>query len=800
LKFINPIIFSFLIGINVCAQHTIDGKVTHANGEALAYVNVVLYQQADSSFVEGTISEEDGHFHFENIEKGKYFIEASYVGYLNSKLSFLLEEDKNLPALVLKEGEEYLDEVNIRIKNPEIRKESDRIIFDIENTSLSSGDTWEALKKTPGVINIQNDLKVRNTSATIYINDRKVDITKDELQQLLQSYSAENVKQIEVLRNPPAKYDAGDGPIINIVTTKILVPGYKGSLHGSYTQAIYAKYNLGTSHYYKKGNLNIFGNYSFSPSKSIKQDQSYINYINEDNEVFQSWRTDFDRTTKEENHNANLMVDYELNEENTLSFRATSLYTPNKTYDNQGITNIYNQAFELDSLFTTKSHLNNDLLNVAYDLSYQHTFNSSTNLSANFHSTYYNEEKDQIIFTDYINAENELLNQNSFATDADQKINIYSGQLDFETKFGEFDFLSGIKYADINSSSLINFYSVESNSRLLDNAYLSDRYQYDESVYAGYSSISKNWKKFKTKLGLRVEHTDREGYSITLKEFNQRSYTRFFPSLYVSYEASEEHNFSFDYGRKINRPKYGSLNPFFYFITEKSFRFGNPTLRASISNEFNLNYTFKSKYSFDFYYRDNGENVNQLAFQNNTNLFLSFVQVNVLRSKSYGIDFLHGRSIKNWWYAQAYLSAYHEEETFVALESNNAEVTNDVNGLYASIYNSLTFSKDGTFTGDITLFYMSSFISGSYQVGGRSNLSFGLTKKIWKNRAEVSLHVADIFNDFAPQFNSTYLNQDNGYYALPENRYVRIGFKYNFGNFGLKDNSRSINAEERDRL
>ena len=95
---------------------------------------------------------------------------------------------------------------------------------------------------------------------------------------------------------------------------------------------------------------------------------------------------------------------------------------------------------------------------------------------------------------------------------------------------------------------------------------------------------------------------------------------------------------------------------------------------------------------------------------------------------------------------------------------------------------------------------MSSFISGSYQVGGRSNLSFGLTKKIWKNRAEVSLHVADIFNDFAPQFNSTYLNQDNGYYALPENRYVRIGFKYNFGNFGLKDNSRSINAEERDRL
>ncbi len=786
--------------MTVYGQHTIDGKVISIENKAIAYVNVVLYQQVDSSFVDGTISEENGSFHLQDISKGNYFIEASYVGYQNSKWSFRLDKNKTLQPLVLKKDEEYLDEVTVRTRTPEIRRENGKIIFDIEHTSLSSGNTWEVLKKTPGVINIQGSLKIRNTSATIYINDRKVDITEDELQQLLQSYSAENVQKIEVLRNPPAKYDAGDGPIINIVTTKILVPGYKGSFNGSYTQAIYAKYNLGTSHYYKNDHLNIFGNYSFSPSKRFKQDESYINYINEEKEVFQSWQTDFDRTTKQENHNANLMIDYKLDDENTLSFSSTGLYTPDKTYDNHGQTNIYNQAFELDSLFTTESHLDNNLFNTAYDISYQHVFNSSTDISANFHSTYYDEEKQQIIFTDYFNAEDQLLNQNSFATGAEQKINIYTGQIDFKTLFGDYNFSSGIKYSDINSTSLINFYEVESNARLLENSYLSDKFQYDEAVYAAYSSVAKEWEKFSTKLGLRVEHTNREGHSFSLNQSNQRDYTEIFPSLYVSYKASNNHSFAFDYGRKINRPKYESLNPFRYFITENSYQSGNPNLRAAISNEFNLNYTLKNKYSFDFYYRDNGKNVAHLVFQNNTDLFLHSIQANVLESKSYGIDFFHARSLKSWWYAQAVLSSFYEEETFLAIESNNTPVTNQVSGLYASIYNGLTLSKDGTFTGDLTFFYMSAFLSGSYKMGSRSNLSVGARKTILNNRAELSLHFSDIFNDYAPQLNSTYLNQDNGYYALPENRFVRIGFKYKFGNSDLKDNERSIDAAERDRL
>ena len=793
-----PILFLFPLVSS--AQFEINGTILNKDSDAIAYANIALYQQQDSTFVEGTISDEKGDFSFSKINKGNYFLEASFMGYQKQREKLNVTKNLNLPAIILKMNSEYLDEVTLKSRKPEIRRASDRIIFDIENTSISSGNTWDAIRMAPGVITINDDLKIRNTTATIYINERKVDLTSDELKQLLESFSAEDVKQIEILRNPSAKYDAGDGPIINIVTTKMLVPGYKGSVNASYTQAIYAKYNLGMSHYYKNDKLNVLMNYSYSPSKKIKQDESYVNYINNENEVFNRWRTDFDRITRENSHQANVILDYKIDEKNTINFSANGVYSPDMSYNNKGRTRAYSPNFVLDSTFTTEARLSNDLTNLGYDLDFNHQFKSNTSLSVNLHSTYYDSQTIQMLYTDYFTPDDQLLDENNLATNSAQKINIYAGQADFETVFGTYKFSTGLKYSDINSESFLNFYELESDAAPFADQYLSDRFQYNEMVYAAYVSANKDWDKFSAQLGLRVEHTDREGRSMSLNEFNNRDYTEFFPSLYLNYKASENHSFGFDYGRKIDRPKYESLNPFRYFITENNFQSGNPALRAAISNQFNLNYTFKNKYSFDFYYRDNGQNVAQLVFQDNENLFLRSVQANVLESKSYGVDFFHGRSLKDWWYAQAVLSGFHEEETFLALESNLAEVTNDVNGFYAMFFNSIMISKEKAFSGNLTLFYLSDFIQGSYQVADSFNVSIGLKKKVWDRKGELSLFFSDVFNEFAPQLNSTYLNQDNGYYALPENRFVRVGFKYNFGNNGLKDNNRSIDAEERDRL
>ncbi|WP_158524868.1 TonB-dependent receptor domain-containing protein [Mesonia sp. K7] len=782
------------------AQYTVEGRIVDERNKALSYCNIVLYRSADSIYVNGTFSENDGKFSFQNIAPAAYFIKVSFVGFEEKMLPLKAENDILLPDIVLKESSSELNEITIKARKPLVQKLPDRLVFDIENTSLSSGNTWNVLKQTPGVIVLQDELKIRNTPATVYINDRKVYLSASELQQLLESYDAENIKQIEVMTNPSAKYDAADGPIINIVTSKMLLPGYKGAVNTNYTQAIFPKYSFGTSHFYKSEKLNIYGNYSLSPSKRLKQDESYIHYIDESDAVFSRWHTDFYRTSRTQDHQANFALDYHVNEKQKLLVSANTLFSPQLKDQNSGVTNMFNAQNELNSLFTTQSNLQTDLLNVAYDLGYEIKTGENSRVSANFHHTYYENEKEQAILTEYFDNNQSLTNTNSFDTEAYQKINIYTGQLDFETVLGKYNFASGFKYSTIDSYSFLNFYNVESDASTLEEIDLQNDFNYDEGVFAAYSSLERAWEKWNAKIGLRVENTDRVGVSSNSEEEITRNYTNLFPSAYLSYQISDQHQFSFDYGRKINRPNYQNLNPFRYFINENSFQSGNPNLIASTSHNFNLNYTFKDSYSFDFYFRDNGENPAELVFQDNENQLLRATQVNMLASKSYGIDFFHGRSLKDWWYSQLILSAFHEEETFLAEESNSLEFTNDVNGFYAYWYNQFTITKDGTFTGDISFVYISKMLSGSYQVGEMHNLTLGLNKKIWKKKAEISLQVADIFNKYAPVLTSTYLNQDNGYYALPENRYIRMGFKYNFGNSGLTDNSRTIDHQERERI
>lgn len=285
-----------------------------------------------------------------------------------------------------------------------------------------------------------------------------------------------------------------------------------------------------------------------------------------------------------------------------------------------------------------------------------------------------------------------------------------------------------------------------------------------------------------------------------MNEVDNRDYFEMFPTFYLMHKFSPRHSMTFDYSRRIQRPRYESLNPFKYFLNENNYSEGNPNLRAAISNNFNLNYTFKNEYFFDLYYRDNGKAPATLSFQDNQNFSIRSVSMNMLESISYGLDISHGRSLANWWYVYAYTSLFHEEQTFLAVESGDVAVTNAVDGFFGTLYNSLILSKDGTLTGELTLTYVSDWLSGSYYLDPMTTLSFGVRKTLWNNRAEISLHVEDLLNETNTWMRSRYLNQDNGFFAEPETRYVRFGFKYNFGNFRLSDNQRALEATERERL
>ncbi len=387
----------------------------------------------------------------------------------------------------------------------------------------------------------------------------------------------------------------------------------------------------------------------------------------------------------------------------------------------------------------------------------------------------------------------------SFLTQSNQDIEIYTGQADYIDTFGRLSLESGAKFSNINSRSGLDYFNVMGSTQTM-NSSLSDIYDYDETVFAGYITMVQNWDRFSLKAGLRGEQTNVEGKSMSVVETNVQDYFELFPSLYLLYTHSDNHSFSLDYGRKLSRPKYQDLNPFLYFLNENVFNQGNPNLRPNFSHNFNFNYTYKGEYFLDVYYRDNGNFISPLSFQNNQNQTVREVRQNVLESTSYGLDFTYIKSITNNWFLIGITSLFHEDETFLAIESGNIPVTNEVEGVFLWLGNNLTLSKDGTFTGELGLNYVSKFLLGSYVISETTNLTFGLRKTLWNNRATISLSAEDILGRANGTLTSKYLNQDNSYSPRPETQFIRFGFTYNFGNFGLKESKRTIDKIERDRL
>jgi hypothetical protein len=779
-------------------MHSVSGTVRDGNGQIVSYANVFLLQPSDSTILKGTSADEKGQFALNDVSPGIYLLRASYIGNVSRTIGIDISKDVKIGALIIDQNVEVLQEVVVTSRQPVIERKADRLVFNVENTVVSQGSSWEVLQRTPGIITVQEELQVRNQQAVVYINDRRSRLATSELKDLLENYPGQHIKSVEIINNPPARYDAEGGPVINIVTSKNISLGYKGNINGSYTQAVFPKYTLGTSHFYKTKKLNIFASYSMGPRKDYKALDNQINFIDSDG-IFSRWDTDYDKTTKVTTHNALLNVDYTLDSRNEVSFAGSFLKSPDKSFDNFQRTEIRNNLRVLDSTFTTKSDLLENQDNFSGDLTYTHNFKTSGNFKLNGHYTRFSLDRTQDAQSDYFDPQEQFIRRFSFFTEADQIVKIYTAQADLTSTLGTVNLETGIKGSFIDSESGQEYFDILNNVPT-PNTGLSDNYLYDEKVYAAYLDLSKDWEKWSIKSGLRAEHTQSSGFSVALSQINNLEYFELFPSLYVLYTANDNNSFAFDYSRKVNRPRYEDLNPFRYFINENNFIEGNPELVPSFSNNFNINYTLKGEYFFDVYYRDNGRYISTLSFQDNENLILRDVTQNVLESTSYGLDFNYGKSVLDWWYLYSYISIFYEDETFVALESDNQIVVNEVEGVYVDLTNYLTLSKDGTFKGELGLTYLSGFLQGSYQQDESTNLTLGLRKSFWEKRMLLSVQFNDILNKFNSRITSRYLNQDNTYFARPETQYVRLGLTINFGNFRLEDNQREIDKMERDRL
>jgi len=784
--------------------HTIEGVVKDEGNIAIAFANIVLEDTEDASIIAGTTTNDDGVFKLENLKPSVYNIRISYLGYESFSAKIKLSGNVNLKTIILNDNIERLDGVVVTAKRPTVKRLVDRLVFNVENSTLSNSNVLDVLRHTPGVVVSDGSISVKNTPPVVYINDRRVHLSAAEVLQLLEATPANNIKVVEVITNPPAKYDAEGGAVLNIKTSKNIISGYHGSVFGSYQQGFqFPKYSIGTSHFFKSKKLSAYVNYNISPREDFRNNLETINFIDND-AVVSSWETDFKRERASDNQNITGTINYDFDARNSLNFSANTLIAPRENSRTRvnSLTEVFGASKALDSSFRTLNNLVSEKFNLAFSLGYIHKFKTDgEQLSVDLHHTNYDFSEFQNVDTGYFlpNATTSF-RDNRFQTFSSQEIQLMTGQLDYKLPSEDGSvFEAGIKAVRIASDNILDQFSFQNGVREddLDN---SDVFIYDEKNYAAYTSYEKDWERWSIKAGLRVEITETEGVSQLSNTTNINNYTNLFPSFYILNRLKNDDEIYFSYNKRIYRPRYRQLNPFRYFLNDNAFITGDPGLLPEIDDSFILGYTINNTFTFEAYYRYEQNPTLELPVQDNDNRLLKYIYTNIDHNESYGLDFTTYTSITKHWNLYVLSSLFFYENNFFAVGNNNELLNNERWSVYANVTNYFNFLKDNSLTADIGVDYISSLFIGPSDISSRLGLDINLNKTFWNNRASLNIGVRDLLNTRNFTQSTRYLNQDWFVDSRLENRLFVVGFNYKFGNYRLKVKKADIDLGERDRL
>ncbi|WP_192877619.1 MULTISPECIES: outer membrane beta-barrel family protein [Arenibacter] len=781
-------------------EYKVSGQVKQTDGTEVAFANILLYKVSDSSFVKGTASDESGFFYFDNVIRNQYLIQASYIGNQSGYKLVDVNSDLDVGPLFIDVTGQELNEVVVVSKKPTLEQKVDRLVFNIENTALSDSDLWDVLKSTPTVFVKNNEITVKGEGGVlIMINDKKVNLPPEDVLNLLSGTSAKGVQSIEVITTPPAKYDAEGGTLINIKMKKNLIAGYNGALYNRYSQGVFPRQMLGTSHYFKGRRLETSFNYSYTQNKILTNYTDITNFI-EDAQITDTWTSDLEVIYRSKKHNTSAFLDYALDDKNTLSFSSMGTFTPSYLTRDFSDTKIQNANNGNTSGFLTLNDAKFESINVAFYLDYVHKFNDiGSKLGVNAHFTYYDYDKNQALETDFYDGNGSTIGENDFSTFNQQQTKLFSVQADYSSPIGEnANFESGIKYALIDSESYIAQEGFDRDQEGIEPTE-DGTFFYDEEIFAGYASFDANWNNWTIKSGIRAEYTETQGDFSNSVDKIKNHYLELFPTLFLQFNPNRKHRFGASYKRSIIRPSYNKINPFQVFQSNNSVVEGNVNLQPSFKNSVILSYTYNRDYTFELFYRYHRNIMRLLTFQDNESKLLRFITDNTDRELAYGLDFIYRKEISNSWDTYFLSSYYYGTERFTDILSQQT-LDQGLWTLLLQFNNNVTMLEDRSLTASLNYTYVSPIVIGNSRQEYYNEWGISLKKNIWGKKGTITMGLTDIFKQFKLKNTRKYGNQDNISIYRPNGRIFSVGFRYNFGNMKIRDNYKSKETDERDRL
>lgn len=793
-----------LIGLFLCSfvypqSHTITGVVVTSEAQPLEFATVSIHQQKDDQLVAGTTCDELGRFEVALSLEGTYYLVASYLENKSEALLISLSSDDTIDVgTIILAIENQLNEVEVLAGKPKLERKADRYIFTVENTSLAEGNISDLLSRTPGLLVINNQLNYKGESGLgIMINDKLVNLPPENVWDILKNASAGTVQAVEVITNPPARYSAEGGVLINIKMKGGLVAGYNGSINGTYGQGDFPKYSLGTDHFFKTKKSALTIGYGYSDRKEASGFLDVTNF-NQNGNVSQ-WSADQNRVRDNIAHTLNAFYDFDWNKNTTLSITSINQVTPRLDQDILTDTQITGPTTNAFESFLSNNQLSKKVLNSSTYLEFDKRFSEGKRrLSSMAHFTYFENEMDQLVATDFFDSGETLVDEIDFNTLSSQQIRIVSAQVDYESPMGEKGGLSlGTKFASIDSNSSLSQEGVESLNNGI--AAADGSFNYDEQIYAAYTDFDFSWEKTNLSFGLRAEYTETTGEQVATGEVFRNNYLEWFPNFSIKHDLTNDRNLLLYYYRRITRPRYDEINPFQLFQGFNSTVEGNPRLQPATRHYLAGGYNFNKWIGFELFYRYRRNQLRRLTFQDNDNNLMRFVSSNVDRELGYGIDIIMNKKMTSFWQSYLLITYYYLNNRFQDLQTGQFGTTSGWT-LVVTNNNSFTLLPSKDLFIDLDIQYRSPLAFGNTRAQSYGSVNLSAQKRFFEGRASFSVGVNDIFSQRAFLEERRFLEQDNTSFIDPETPIMNVSFRYRFGNTRIENNKKRKRQGEVQRL
>lgn len=777
---------------------TISGMIKDKTTKsALLYVNVVLKSANDSTFVTGTVTDEEGRFTLTSIKPGNYFLEISFIGYLTKKQPLFvgsLSAFLDATSIELEEGIKTLGEVVVTATQDEIAGKMDKKTFSLEdNISQTGGSVLQTLQNLPGITVQDGKVQLRgNDKVTVLMDGTQTALTGFGNQSGLDNLPASAIEKIEIINNPSSKYDAnGNAGIINIILKKNKKEGFNGKIGLA----------LGAGALWvRKENLpSIRPQYQFTPKVNpslalnyrkkkvnafLQSDNLYTQTLNKNEFVTRSYDdgTIINQQLKR-NRNTNFFnlktgVDWYLNEKNTLT--VSGVFGSEKIID-RGDQPFFNA--ELTERKRLWQFLEDELkTTVMATTAYQHKFKQAGHLlNVGFNYTYHRENEKYFfdnIFSDYTG-------KDAFKLISDEHVADFNIDYIKPLKYGRVE--TGFKFRKRDIPTNMQFIP-GINSPLDTNA--GGEATYKEVIPALYGNYIFENKTFEAEVGLRVEYVGLQ-YNVNPNHNTYKSdgynYMQPFPNVRLAYKINNTNKLSFFYNRRVDRPNEVDIRIFPKYDDAEIIKVGNPALRPQFTNSLELGYKTNWKngyfYSAAYHRFADGTITRISSIVPGSNLIYAIFQ-NVNKSYNTGAEVVLSQEVSKAFSFNLNLNAYHNQIDAFTVENLypvphlfSADKQEIVSG---NLKLNNTFHLPKSVDLQLTAIYLAPDIIPQGEIAARFSLDAGIKKAIQKGKGELFFNATDLFNTMVIKKNIQgdgfrYVSTD--YY---ETQVMRIGYSYKF--------------------